>query len=83
MADREQLRRAQRPNPVVQLDSALAHDLRNALAIIRGNAEMLSLELPGADRLQKRLQEIMGFTDRISVLTAELLAAAVRPNDGE
>jgi nitrogen-specific signal transduction histidine kinase len=83
MADREQLRRAQRPNPVVQLDSALAHDLRNALAIIRGNAEMLSLELPGADRLQKRLQEILRFADRVSVLTGELLAAAGRPNDGD
>lgn len=81
MANRQQLVQAQPSSLAVKLEAALAHDLRNVFALIRANAEMLSLELPGDDKRQKRLLDIMRFADRGSALTGEWLSASSRRDD--
>ncbi|MBZ5607014.1 MAG: response regulator [Acidobacteriia bacterium] len=65
---------AERIEAVTKLASRMAHDLNNMLMILTGYSEELLSGLPPASPLRAEVQEILTAAERISGLTAHLLA---------
>ena len=71
-----QLRQAQKMEAVGKLTGGVAHDFNNLLQVIGANLEMLSVELAGNDKLQKRVETALQAVWRGSKLASQLLAFA-------
>jgi nitrogen-specific signal transduction histidine kinase len=52
----------------------IAHDFNNLLAAIKGNADLLLMELPAGDPLYEDAEEIVRAVDRAAPLIERLLA---------
>jgi two-component system cell cycle sensor histidine kinase/response regulator CckA len=68
----EQMRQAQKLEAVGQLSAGVAHDFNNILAVIQGNASLISDEESVAER-KELLAEIAQAADRGAALTRQLL----------
>lgn len=78
----EQLRQAQKMEVVGQLTGGVAHDFNNLLQVVKGNLELLALDLSGASGLpatvERRLRDAMAGAERGAKLTRQLLAFSRR-----
>ncbi|CAN5172522.1 hypothetical protein BH23GEM4_BH23GEM4_20260 [soil metagenome] len=73
-----QLRHVQKMEAVGRLAGGIAHDFNNLLTAIRGNAELLLLELGEGHPASGDTREIRRAADRAARLTAQLLALSRR-----
>lgn len=69
-----QLRHAQKLEAIGKLTGGIAHDFNNLLQIIAGNLELLSLEIGGNERAEKRVRNAIAGVSRGSKLSSQLLA---------
>ncbi|MFK7882174.1 ATP-binding protein [Roseobacter sp.] len=69
----DKLRLSERMTTVGQLTAGIAHDFNNILAVIQGNAELLSIEQDGPAR-SKNAREIVAAVGRGASLTSRLLS---------
>jgi PAS domain S-box-containing protein len=70
----EQLRLAQRMEAVGRLAGGVAHDFNNLLTTIKGNADLLAMDLPADSPSVEDVAEIQAATVRAAALTRQLLA---------
>ncbi|MFK5953125.1 MAG: ATP-binding protein [Desulfobacterium sp.] len=66
----------QRMESIATLAGGVAHQFNNALAVITGNMELMQEDLFPNDIFKNYAHEIKGATDRMTRLTAQLLAYA-------
>jgi PAS domain S-box-containing protein len=69
-----ELRQSQKMEAIGRLAGGIAHDFNNLLMVISSYAELVGIQLPDNDSLQKNLQAIRKATDRASSLTGQMLA---------
>ena len=74
----EQLRRSQRLEAIGQLTGGLAHDFNNLLAVVIGNLDILSEQLPVDSPARRTAQQALEAGLRGADLTRQLLAFARR-----
>ena len=70
----EHLRRSQKMEALGQLTGGVAHDFNNLLQVISGNLQLLSKDIAGNERAEKRLQNALAGVSRGSKLASQLLA---------
>jgi signal transduction histidine kinase len=74
-AEREadsELRRADRLESVAELARGVAHDFRNLLSLVQGNAALLAADLPDEPLLQKKVTRILQAGERATELAQQL-----------
>ena len=59
-----------------QMSAVLAHEIRNPLASLKGNAQMLARGLPDGDRSRTRAERVVAEAVRLEALTTDLLEFA-------
>ena len=59
-----------------QMSAVLAHEIRNPLASLKGNAQMLARGLPEGDRGRARADRVVAEAVRLEALTTDLLEFA-------
>ena len=74
----EQLRQAQKIEPVGQLAGGMAHEFNNYLGIVLGYSELLLEEAGTTEGLRRNVAEIKAATQRTASLTRQLLALSRR-----
>ena len=75
LAEKE-LARTERLAELGMLSAGVAHEINNPLAIIRGNAELLQMELPQQPDSQEEVREILTQVGRINRIVGSLLTLA-------
>jgi PAS domain S-box-containing protein len=75
-ATEAQLRQSQKMEALGKLTGGIAHDFHNLLQVIGANLEMLSVEIAGNDKLQRRIESALQAVWRGSRLASQLLAFA-------
>jgi two-component system, cell cycle sensor histidine kinase and response regulator CckA len=70
----EQLRHAQRLEGVGRLAGGIAHDFNNLLTVIRGQSDLLHMDLDASSPLLDEVLVIQDAADRAADLTSKLLA---------
>jgi signal transduction histidine kinase/PAS domain-containing protein len=68
------LRQSQKMEAVGKLTGGVAHDFNNLLQVIGGNLQLLSKDVAGSERAQRRLTHALAGVTRGSKLAAQLLA---------
>lgn len=68
------LRRTQKMDALGQLTGGIAHDFNNLLNIILGNLELLQMQLPDDEKINKRIDNISKSSNRAVELTRQLLS---------
>lgn len=76
---KSELERQERLATIGNLASAVAHEIKNPLAGIRGGMEVLEQGLPADDRRREMTRAIVGEVDRINRMVRDLLAYSRRP----
>jgi len=71
---KEQLRQAQKIEPLGRLAGGIAHDFNNFLAVIMLQVDMLIMQLPADSPLRHRAHEIKSVTDHAAEMVRQLLA---------
>jgi two-component system sensor histidine kinase HydH len=56
-----------------EMSAVLAHEIRNPLASLKGNAQLLAERLPPDSREYARAQRVIGEASRLEALTSDLL----------
>jgi len=77
---REELARAEKLAAIGSLAAGVAHEINNPAAIIRGNVEILLMNLPADVPGQEEAEEILRQTERIALITQNMLAFARKQN---
>jgi two-component system cell cycle sensor histidine kinase/response regulator CckA len=72
----DQLRRSQRLESIGTLAAGVAHDFNNLLTVIRGNADLMAMDLQQTHPHFERLQEILRQVQSAKRLTGQLLGYA-------
>lgn len=72
----EQLRQAQKMESISTLAGGIAHQFNNALSVITGNLELLTMSLPENSVYDENIEPIKKSSYRMSNLTSQLLAYA-------
>lgn len=70
----EQLRQAQKIEAIGKLTGGVAHDFNNLLQVISGNLQLLSNDVVGNERAERRVANAMAGVSRGSKLASQLLA---------
>ena len=70
----ESLRQAQKIQAIGKLTGGVAHDFNNLLQVIGGNLQLLSKDLTGNERAERRLANALSGVSRGSRLASQLLA---------
>jgi PAS domain S-box-containing protein len=70
----EQLRQAQKMEAIGKLTGGVAHDFNNLLQVISGNLQLLSNDVAGNERAERRVVNAMAGVSRGSKLASQLLA---------
>jgi PAS domain S-box-containing protein len=70
----EQLRQAQKMDAIGNLTGGVAHDFNNLLQVISGNLQLLSADVAGNERAERRVANAMAGVTRGSKLASQLLA---------
>ncbi len=68
------LRHSQKMEAIGNLTGGVAHDFNNLLQVISGNLQLLSRDVGGNERAEKRIENAMAGVARGSKLAAQLLA---------
>ncbi|MDQ0318691.1 signal transduction histidine kinase/DNA-binding response OmpR family regulator [Pararhizobium capsulatum DSM 1112] len=70
----ETLRQSQKMEALGQLTGGVAHDFNNLLQVVSGNLQLLSGDVQGNERAQKRIENALAGVNRGSKLASQLLA---------
>ncbi len=70
---REHLEEQKRLSVLGEMSAVLAHEIRNPLASLKGNAQLLAERLPEASKEQARAQRVVTEATRLEALTTDLL----------
>ena len=70
----ESLRQSQRMESLGNLTGGVAHDFNNLLQVISGNLQLLSRDLAGNEKAEKRLHNAMAGVSRGAKLASQLLS---------
>lgn len=76
ISTRDELLRSEKLAAVGSLAAGVAHEINNPAAIIRGNVEILLMELPAGTEGREEAEEILKQTERISRITQNMLTFA-------
>jgi two-component system sensor histidine kinase HydH len=71
-----QLERAQRLASVGELSAVLAHEIRNPLASLKGNAQLLATSLPSGETPRVKAERVVEEALRLETLVEDLLELA-------
>ncbi len=72
----EELLRSEKLAAIGSLAAGVAHEINNPAAIIRGNVEILLMDIPAGADGREEAEEILKQTERISLITRNMLAFA-------
>lgn len=70
----EALRQAQKMEAIGKLTGGVAHDFNNLLQVVSGNLELLSKDISGNERAERRVAHALAGVERGSRLANQLLA---------
>jgi PAS domain S-box-containing protein len=71
-----QLQQVQKMEAIATLAGGISHQFNNAISVVGGNIELLCLEAPGNEKIDKFIDPIRHQIHRMSQLTDQLLAYA-------
>ena len=74
MKAEEALRQSQKMEALGQLTGGVAHDFNNLLQVISGNLQLLSRDVAGDERAERRVENALSGVQRGSKLASQLLA---------
>lgn len=70
----DQLRQAQKMEALGNLTGGVAHDFNNLLQVVSGNLQLLTKDVAGDERAQRRISNALAGVNRGSKLASQLLA---------
>ncbi len=70
----EALRQAQKMEAIGKLTGGVAHDFNNLLQVVAGNLQLLSKDIAGDERAERRVANALAGVDRGAKLASQLLA---------
>ncbi|MDP1627769.1 PAS domain S-box protein [Parvibaculum sp.] len=70
----EALRQAQKMEAIGKLTGGVAHDFNNLLQVVSGNLQLLSKDIAGNERAERRVANALAGVDRGAKLASQLLA---------